>query len=621
LADRITRKTRKEDIPLLGSNLTFSSGFCDQHARIGMSVSGKDGSWQTVMPIVEQMVRQAAEHGFSEQELAEQIKRLDASFVNAVASEPTAMSGAFAAELTNLDKDIVTSAAYRQQLWRQLRPFMTADNVSREFSGWLAKLDRPRIFLAGKKADAVAPDALLAAFADSRKIAVAAPADRTAIAWAYTDFGTPGTVVEDKRIDDLGIRTIRFANGVLLNLKRTEFEKDRIRWSIRIDGGRAAFSAEDQPLVTFMDAAYVNGGLGKYEIDDLRATLAGSTASTAFFIGATAFGSSGSVVKKDLEQQLQLTTALIADPAYRAEAVRTFQRPLPEFYARLDATPGSALSLGQSRIMNGEDLRFTLPPITALQAADFDRLKTALGDSLQRNRLEIGMVGDLDEASAIELVAKTFGALPQRDAREFVAEPSRFTESYGQHIINHKGEPNQLSWRKSWVTTDDSDFRLKQTMSLLADVVQIRLIDELRENLGATYGASAGSDMSETYKGRGTFTISTNGDPKDVDKIEAAVDKVIAEIVAAPVEADLFERARKPTLESYADWRKHNATWINIVDQAQTRPTRLQRFRFNEEQYRSITADEVWEAAKKYLTGERHFAFRVIPQNAAAGDK
>jgi zinc protease len=121
----------------------------------------------------------------------------------------------------------------------------------------------------------------------------------------------------------------------------------------------------------FMDSAFASGGLGKYDIDDLRAVLAGTTASPAFASAPTYFGGAGSVVSKDLERQMQLLAAYVTDPGYREEAVRLFRRPLPEFYARLDATPGSALAIGQARIMNGDDPRFVLPPLEALLASRF----------------------------------------------------------------------------------------------------------------------------------------------------------------------------------------------------------------------------------------------------------
>ena len=60
----------------------------------------------------------------------------------------------------------------------------------------------------------------------------------------------------------LGIRTLRFANGVRLNLKRTAIEKDRVLLQLAIDGGNMLQSRE-QPLATNLTSVMAAGGLGK----------------------------------------------------------------------------------------------------------------------------------------------------------------------------------------------------------------------------------------------------------------------------------------------------------------------------------------------------------------------
>jgi zinc protease len=615
--DRLARKSRKEDIPYLGGSITFSPGFCDQHARIGMSVVGKDGSWAQLMPIVEQVVRQATEYGFSKQEVAEQIKRLDAAFVNARKSEETNPSGFYASTLTRLDDDIISNAEQQQMIWLQIRTFLSADAISGEFAAWFGQLNDPMIFLSTRKGEGLDKQALAQAFADSRAMAVNAPAVRETLDWAYKDFGPAASVASDATIKDLGIRTIRLSNGVLLNLKKTDFEADRVRWSVRIDGGSLHFAKEQQYLASFMNGTYAGGGLGKYDSDDLRAALAGSTAQPMFYASTDHFGGSGAVVVKDLERQMQLMAAYLTDPGKREEAVRLFRRGLPEFYSRLDATPQSALGVAIGKTMNNDDRRFTVPDQKGLEAADFALLNKALGDALATNRLEIGLTGAIDEDAAIAIVAKTLGALPPRKsgAQDYSeARKTSWSGATGNHDVAHRGEANQLSWRRTWTTTDDNDSRRRDAMDIFAKIVQIRLLDELREKLGATYGASASSAMSSTYPGRGTFSVSTDGDPKDLAAIEAAVDAVIAELLAVPVSADLFERARKPTLESYADWKKQNGTWSRLTAEAQSDPERLELFRNSEQQFRSITPDEVWRAAKQLLGGKASYTFRALPK-------
>jgi zinc protease len=619
ISQRISRRSRSEDIPFLGGGINFTLGICDNYAAVGFSAGGKDGSWRALLPFTEQAVRQAVQYGFDDTEVAEQIKRLDTSYENNAKAEGTEQSASIANALVGLDDDVYNSDAYRLLLWRQLRPFMTKTAVNAEFAKWFGQMTAPQIFLSTKQTSGTQSDDILAAYGASRAVAVAAPVSRAASAFAYTDFGPAGTIVVDTVIPDLGIRTIRFANGVLLNLKKTNFEDNRVRYSLRIDGGQLHFAKNEAVLAWLMSGAYVSGGLAAHDFEDLRSLLAGTTVAPAFGVAEDYFGGTGAVAPVDLERQLQVMAAYTKYPGYADSALRLFRRPLPEIFARLDATPGSALSIAMARIMTENDPRFALAPLEDIQAADFTKLKSALGDALIQNRIEIAIVGDLDETATIAAVARTFGAMPTRTGTaDMTAQDARWSAASGNFDIPHKGEANQLGWRRIWPTTGDRDQKLTQSMALLARVVTLRLTDELREKLGATYGVQAGSEMSDIYRDRGAFSISTAGDPKDLATIENTVDLVMAEIVKAPVDSDLFERARKPVLESYADWKKRNPTWLGVAAEAQTNPDKLNRFRQSEKIVNSITAQDLWALAKQYLGKPAQFTFRALPDAAIA---
>jgi len=369
-------------------------------------------------------------------------------------------------------------------------------------------------------------------------------------------------------------------------------------------------------LAWLMSAAFVSGGLEAHDIEDLRSILAGTTVSPAFAVADNYFGATGAVAPADLERQFQVMAAYTTHPGYSENALRLFRRPLPEIYARLDAVPASALGVAMARIMTDNDPRFALSPLSAIQAADSDQLKAALGNVLTQNRLEIALVGDLDEEAAIAAVAKSFGALPNRAStgKDYGAQLQvGWSSAQGNFDIPHKGEANQLGWRRVWPTTGDKDQKNTQAMDLLARVITLRLTDELREKLGATYGVSASSDMSDLYPALGQLSVSTAGDPKDLAVIELTVDQVIAEIVKAPVDGDVFERARKPVLESYADWKKRNDTWLGVAAEAQTNSDKLDRFRQNEAKFTSITREDIWALAKQYLEKPAQFTFRALP--------
>jgi hypothetical protein len=55
------------------------------------------------------------------------------------------------------------------------------------------------------------------------------------------------------------------------------------------------------------------------------------------------------------------------------------------------------------------------------------------------------------------------------------------------------------------------------------------------------------------------------------------------------------------------------------VAETQTNPDRLNRFRKSETNFTSITAQDLWELAKRYLDKPAEFTFRALPEDMVSG--
>jgi zinc protease len=67
-------------------------------------------------------------------------------------------------------------------------------------------------------------------FLASQEVPVDPPVEKERVVFAYTEFGSPGIVMEDSFVPDLGIRQMTLSNGVRLNMKQTDFEAGVIRF-------------------------------------------------------------------------------------------------------------------------------------------------------------------------------------------------------------------------------------------------------------------------------------------------------------------------------------------------------------------------------------------------------
>lgn len=420
--------------------------------------------------------------------------------------------------------------------------------------------------------------------------------------FAYKNFGTPGRVVSDRR-GVLGMRQIRFANGVMLNLRRTDLEKDRIRVSLAIDGGDR-LNTLDNPHATRLVGNLADGGLGRHSVDDLRTILAGHSVSAGLGSGATTFNGGGAVTPRDLALQLDLMAAMITDPGYRPEGELRYRQSIDSSFAQIDATPKSALQAQFGSITSGGDPRFSLGRAEDYRQLSYARLKTDIGDRLAQGAIEIGLVGDLDEEAAIAMVAATFGALPSREAafHTDAGQPSRiFPKGGASHVIHHKGPADQAILRMLWPTRDDGDPVEVTRLELLHQVMNIELIAQLREALGKAYSPGSSSTMSHVWKGYGYFQVNASVEPGEIPVTRDTIRRIAEGLRDAPVADDILLRARAPMLERLQNALKDNGGWMALVARAQSEPDRIARFQSAEARLKAMTADDIQQTARRYL--------------------
>ena len=338
-------------------------------------------------------------------------------------------------------------------------------------------------------------EATIAAVLDeSASVAVAAPEEAAQVEFAYSEWGAPGTVVFDETIEDLDIRTVRFANGLQLNLKRTDFEPGRIAFSMQIGDGLASFPKDKPGLQELLPVAIGVDGFVAHTPDELRQVLAGEQVTIGLSAANGALVASGTTTPDDLELQLDLLAARLTATAWRPETQAQLEGVIPILVSNIRSDETQVFGAAVNSVLAGGDARFGLADPNALTGVTLDDLRAAVAPQLAEGALAIGLVGDVDPDAAIDAVAATLGSLPARDIRkpsDTTAAPALFIEDQTSVILSHDGGSDQGVLALSWKTDDADDLRDDVTRDLLAAVFTLRLTETLREELGDTF---------ETYK-------------------------------------------------------------------------------------------------------------------------
>ena len=620
---RLQKIANSEDAPILGGSAS-SSDFFDINAQAAIQLQAKEGEWEAALQTGEQEWRRAVTHGFTTAELAEQLANFEKGLGDAARQEGTRSNRALAEGIlaTARAERLFVKPSTSFALFEMLKPQLTLDAVNAAFARHYALSD-PLIHVSTKEPIENAEATILAAYDASASVAVAAPEDRGIVEFAYDSFGETGSVVADETIEDLGIRTIRFANNVRLNLKPTDFEDDRLRYSIRVGSGQLAFPTENMAEAVWLANFSGQGGVGKHSFDELRQIFAGRSLRYGFAVDSDKFTVTGASTMADIADQMRVSAAYLTDTGLRPEMKSRWLGVVPPFLAQTDATPQSVAQFEAARIVSDGNRRFGLPEEAELLAVDADVARAIVADEFANAPIEIAVVGEFDADAVIAAVASTFGALPEREttvARHDERRVANFAADRSERVLTHAGAPDQALALTYWATNDDDDAQEEATMALLSRVMQLKVTDIIREELGASYSPGVGSSMSDLYDGYGTFSTSVIVEPSQADQVFGVVDDIVTDLQATPVDQDTLDRALKPLLEQLSQQRKNNGWWLGVADEAQLEAERLERVRTAEARYKAVTPEMMQAAAQRYLDPAEALRIRIVHENLVEGE-
>lgn len=618
---RLDRLARRENAPFNTGGASAAEVF--DFARIAsLELTGPPARWRESLAIAEQELRRALEHGFAPGELHEISAGILNAYEEAVLAAPTRRSSALADALTYAidDDEVFTTPETELELVRPAVEKLTLDACLRALRDvWAGSA--LRIFVSGKLADSDTAGAVLAEFRASRDVAVAAPEAPKDDAFAYTDFGPAGAIASREHVDDLDLTLVRFANGVRLNLKRTEFRANSVSLRARLGGGQLEVPRDRPELATIAGALLTEGGLGRHDVDDLRRLLAGRTVSVSFGVGDDAFEFSGGASTKDLELSLQLLCAYLVDPGWRPDALAQTRRIIEQSYQRMLHTLAGVAQLRVPLLLASGDPRFGLPPLEKLLAVSADEVRAWMAPILASGALEVSLVGDLDVEKTIELAARTLGALPPRAPKpDFAgARQVRFPAPPPAETYSVETEILKSLVLVYWPTTDSSDIHRVRRLSLLASVVEDRLRRVIREELGAAYSPSAASSQSDAFPGYGNLSTRVEVDPAQATTVQEMLLRIGAELRAGGVTDDELQRAKEPRLTALRDTVRDNRYWIgSVLGRAQEKPEVLDYARSLSPDYAAIAKPELDALAAEYFDNARAARFIIRPAQSMA---
>jgi zinc protease len=461
------------------------------------------------------------------------------------------------------------------------------------------------------------PDAVRVAWTNSASgPPPAAYADVASVAWAYSDFGDPGTVASRETVEP-GFTRVTFDNGVVLNVKSVEFTRDLVQVGVRFGLGRREIADADLFVASIGQGLVPMGGLERHAFEEIRDLFPDKRLDARLTFGDRAFSLNGSTRTADLETQLQLMAALLSDPGFRPEATVLVPTALDAFYRNLRTQP--SLMMGQAITEAiAPDSPLSLPPREVALAITIADLERVFRSAMTEAPLEVTLVGDVSEYEAIAQVAATFGALPRRlDADRGRADTwyLRYPDTVAPIVTTHEGPADQALVAVVWplFVADSASRREQRALRLFSTVLREEIRSEVRETLGASYSPSTTISLPDQAD-QGSLTVSVATSPQQTEAVREAVRRVMDRLVAdGGVTQIALDAARTPILDRVEADRRTNSWWFGVMNGSAAEPQVVDDALSWPDDYRAMTVAEVQAAAARWLSSPP-FEAMVLPR-------
>jgi zinc protease len=563
--------------------------------------------------------------GFLQSELDRARKDTQRGIEQAYAERDKTNSNVYADAYSSafLESEPSTSIQYDLDAITRLLPGITLAEVNKLAGAWMTDKNRVLATTSPDKAGIVnpAPGELLLAF-DAVKGANIAAYSETSLSGQLVDKDpTGGKVVSERQIKEVGITEWTLSNGVRVLLKPTDFNADQITFTSYSPGGASLLSDASFIAASAADLIPTTSGVGKFTVIDLQKFLAGKQVSVFPSIDDLSEGVSGSASQRDVDTMLQLVYLYFTQPRLDTSLVNTFLGRYKGVLANRSASPEAAFS---------DTLQVTLAQHSVreqpMSAATLDRIDPAKSFDFYKERFADAsgftfvFVGNFSIDSMKPLIAKWLGALPSTGRKETWRDTGiRPPKGVVQRVVKKGAEPKA---RTALIFTGPFEYNRQNRyyLSALAELLNIKLREALRENLGGTYGVSvspgAARDPLPSYR----FTIGFGSAPERLEALTAAALAQIDSVKRFGTTPEYLNKVKEAALRSRETAIKQNGYWVSQIASFDQSGWPLAEIPDGGKLISALTIADLQRAAVKYLRIDNYVRVSLYPENFSAAE-
>jgi zinc protease len=582
----------------------------------GVSDGGVPRGLEAVLTEAERVVR----HGFTPGEFQRESAELLRGLERMNAERENRESAGLASELVShfLSGEPAPGVEAEYELATRLLPGIGLGELNSAAAEWFAGGGDRVVAVAGPE-DSEAPspsEGELAAIVAAVASAEVEPwEDSASDAPLMAELPDPSPVAEESYREDLGLTTWVLENGVRVLIKPTDFKDDEVIFRGFSPGGYGLYPVGDHLTASSAASLVSQGGLGEFSAVDLQKALAGKAASARPAIGPYSEALSGSASPDDLETLFQLIHLQFTAPRKDPQAFEVLLQRMRTVLANVGNSPGAAFGDTLSLALAQDHPRARPLSVDRLGELDLDRAMEIYADRFEdASDFTFVFVGAVELEELRPLVERYLGGLPAADRVETWADlgirpPAGVVEKTVRRGLEPQSQ-TALVFTGPFLWSPEDRLGIR----MVAAVLESRLREALREEMGGTYGVGVQAGYQRIPESSYELRIGFGSDPL---RTEELVERVFAEIEQLKEDGPTHEEIQK-VVEAERRSRetdlRENGWWTaQLAGTAESGedPAFLLDFSL----FEGVGIESVRRDASRYLNTERFVRVSLFPES------
>lgn len=393
-----------------------------------------------------------------------------------------------------------------------------------------------------------------------------------------------------------------YANGTRLNYQNRKTEKDNIQILVTLKGDFAEFSPRYASVVE-QASSFSRADIKGVTKSEMDRQFVGQKTNFAVRMSGKNLNISASTRSADLEDTLSIITSFITDFDIKSnQRKQNFDRNIINIKTATKNSPALAGAVKIPYAYSGKASSF-LSKSGGKYSSDKKTLNS-IKSIIDTGLIEVGVVGDFDFQILKNLFSSSLGAIPPRN------KVGRATEKLDviTHIkpgvtnITYAGDSKQMASFYCWPLNSNENPEKEVIETLSAQVINNRIIQRFREELGVTYSPRTISQKNQAFPDFEYTCFSLQFSPEDEAVVHENFMDVLDELSIKPITKIELKRAREPIISLVNRFGNSNLALSPIIASAYSEPNLLKAHR----EYIPLLKKARLKSISKHITEGHH---------------